>query len=471
MALHLTSMTFSEAQARSTLAELGQRVDVDLGCPCLVDFEPISPGDIEPSVEKAWYVHLEWNSAQFVLELSDGHCAHWLATTMPTLDVAELPEFLRAATLELAIKKLLDGLEQVGSSRPQLTRLASDADQLAFPHVVRIRLQANAEETTSQMIVCHLHTDALGLMMIAGLVGQFARTHSQNSELEVISDEQVNVVMRLMIGLTHLKMSAMRSLNPNDVILFDKHWLKPAQEGYSLWLFVGDRLGMRVILRANEITVQERWKKVMAHSTDDEELEHEENEDHDDDEEHDDADDDEHEADEWDEDASDEEDDDEPEADEESEDDADASDDEREDEDGEESDDESSDDDADEDDYDYDYDDDDDEGDESEKDESSDDDDEHEEETNLAFDDVSVTLSFDLGSRTVQLKEAKRLKPGQTFDLGHPVTGAVYIRLNGGLVGRGELIEIDGRLGVSVLSISHRNKQKRKNRWFSQMTA
>jgi len=67
-----------------------------------------------------------------------------------------------------------------------------------------------------------------------------------------------------------------------------------------------------------------------------------------------------------------------------------------------------------------------------------------------SFDAIPVRLSFDLGEIHLTLAELRALQPGQTIRLGHPVASAVRIRANGALIGEGELIEIDGLLGVSV---------------------
>ncbi len=71
----------------------------------------------------------------------------------------------------------------------------------------------------------------------------------------------------------------------------------------------------------------------------------------------------------------------------------------------------------------------------------------------VGFDAVPVLLSFDLGELTVPLAELQQLVPGQSFNLGRPLAGAVRVRANGALVGQGELVEIDGRLGVALTRI------------------
>lgn len=74
------------------------------------------------------------------------------------------------------------------------------------------------------------------------------------------------------------------------------------------------------------------------------------------------------------------------------------------------------------------------------------------------LDAVPVRLSFDLGEVSMTLAQLQALQPGQTVGLGHPLAGAVRIRANGALVGEGDLVEIDGQIGVSVrhlFSASH----------------
>lgn len=66
---------------------------------------------------------------------------------------------------------------------------------------------------------------------------------------------------------------------------------------------------------------------------------------------------------------------------------------------------------------------------------------------------LPVRLSFDLGEVSLSLAQLQALQPGQTLSLGHPLTGAVRIRANGALVGEGDLVEIDGQLGISVRTL------------------
>lgn len=70
------------------------------------------------------------------------------------------------------------------------------------------------------------------------------------------------------------------------------------------------------------------------------------------------------------------------------------------------------------------------------------------------LDQIPVRLHFDLGERTMPLADLKRLGPGYVLELGRELRRAVTIRANGKKIGEGELVDIDGYLGVSILSIA-----------------
>ena len=70
-----------------------------------------------------------------------------------------------------------------------------------------------------------------------------------------------------------------------------------------------------------------------------------------------------------------------------------------------------------------------------------------------AADRIPVRLTFDLGERSMTVAELRDLKPGYTFDLGRELRRAVSIRAQGQVIGEGELVEIDGTLGVAITSM------------------
>lgn len=66
---------------------------------------------------------------------------------------------------------------------------------------------------------------------------------------------------------------------------------------------------------------------------------------------------------------------------------------------------------------------------------------------------LRIRLSFDVGDKTLTLAELQALRPGQVLPLDQATIDYVKVRANGALVGHGHLVEIDGRLGVSLASL------------------
>jgi type III secretion protein Q len=80
--------------------------------------------------------------------------------------------------------------------------------------------------------------------------------------------------------------------------------------------------------------------------------------------------------------------------------------------------------------------------------------------TDLSLEQMPVDLSFDLGHKTVTLKELRQLGEGQALPLDRPIAQGVTIRANGAVIGQGQLLDIDGRLGVLI---SHLNAPQAAN--------
>jgi len=81
-----------------------------------------------------------------------------------------------------------------------------------------------------------------------------------------------------------------------------------------------------------------------------------------------------------------------------------------------------------------------------------------EEHTNseIQLDEIDIRLSFDLGERVLTLAELRLLTAGYVFDLGRDLRKSVYIRANGKIIGEGELVDIEGQTGVSVLNFAEK---------------
>lgn len=71
---------------------------------------------------------------------------------------------------------------------------------------------------------------------------------------------------------------------------------------------------------------------------------------------------------------------------------------------------------------------------------------------------LPVTVSFDVGEKTLSLEELKSLKPGYTFSFEHGKEQPIFIRANGRLLGHGELVQIEEHVGVRIVAfLDHAN--------------
>ena len=68
-------------------------------------------------------------------------------------------------------------------------------------------------------------------------------------------------------------------------------------------------------------------------------------------------------------------------------------------------------------------------------------------------DDAHVELTVTLGTTRLSLRQVCDLAIGQIVQLGRPLAGPFEIRAEGRLVGRGELVDVDGELAVRIVSL------------------
>lgn len=69
------------------------------------------------------------------------------------------------------------------------------------------------------------------------------------------------------------------------------------------------------------------------------------------------------------------------------------------------------------------------------------------------FQGLPICVCFDVGTCWITLGELEQIQPGQILRMARPATDHVDIRIGGARIGRGNLVDIDGRLGVRVASI------------------
>ena len=69
---------------------------------------------------------------------------------------------------------------------------------------------------------------------------------------------------------------------------------------------------------------------------------------------------------------------------------------------------------------------------------------------------MPVRVQILVDEHELTLAQAERLAPGAVLDLDRDPRDPVRLAVNGRVVGTGELVEIEGRLGVKILEWSKR---------------
>lgn len=67
--------------------------------------------------------------------------------------------------------------------------------------------------------------------------------------------------------------------------------------------------------------------------------------------------------------------------------------------------------------------------------------------------DVPVQVVAVLGKKTISVKELVTLKMGQVIDLARPVNEMVDLIAGGKLIAKGEIVDIDGKMGVRIVKM------------------
>lgn len=355
----------SEAQAR---VQLAQRVR---DCPVQVahtdwhmTLEPINKMPAQEPGE-CLLVHANWAGAAFRILLPARAAQVWIASRFPETDLPALPDSYLAMVLESALDDVvasLSGLQRGPARVESVTQNppAAFSDQSlaspVCPHAFEILLSG---EQGSLLI--RLATDALGLMLMAGLTARLPVAAN------AVPVEDLPVLLRAEIGFAWLNAQDIGTLKPGDTVLMTHVFLQQEQH---LWLAVDGRWGMMVKPASShndgfEVTqtfgctdlsyLSTFTQSFMAHP-DSNALP----------------------------------------------------------------------------------------ADPTANPASS------PASTLAAIESVPFRVAFDLGERTMTLGEIKALQCGQPLTLDRPLSQAVSMRVNGMLIGQGELVEIDGRLGVAI---------------------
>ncbi|MBH1988928.1 MAG: FliM/FliN family flagellar motor switch protein [Myxococcaceae bacterium] len=66
---------------------------------------------------------------------------------------------------------------------------------------------------------------------------------------------------------------------------------------------------------------------------------------------------------------------------------------------------------------------------------------------------LSVQVTIELARKWMTFQQIGELKAGQTLELAQKISDPVQLMVAGQLMGQGELVEIEGQLGVKILSL------------------
>lgn len=343
--LVLPRYTANQAQAGSLIARHGAAMRLVV---------PLSEGaDGRPA---AWHIGLtpdltpavlvnanqtavfEWAGARFVLSLPARAAQAWLASRFEGLDLSDLPAAFQAAALEALLNDATGALGGMSSAGPaRIVEAFHDRQASLLAHAWTLTARS---EATGEILAGALSTDALGLMLLAGLV---KRADPIVNELDL---DLLPVAIRVKVGETSLSNADLRSLHPRDVVLLDHYFVTPDQE---LWLATAGGQGIRVRQQDSAYLVTKGWTTLMTQT---------------------------------------------PQS--------------------------------------------------APTDESA----------PLDLDAIPVRLEFDLGDRHISLADLRTLQPGEVFALDRPLAdGVVHIRANGALIGTGELVDVDGHIGVTIRTL------------------
>jgi type III secretion protein Q len=69
-------------------------------------------------------------------------------------------------------------------------------------------------------------------------------------------------------------------------------------------------------------------------------------------------------------------------------------------------------------------------------------------------DDAHLELTVQLGTTRLSLRRIGELAVGEVIALGRPLAGPYEIHVGGRAIGQGELVDIDGEVGVRIVSLS-----------------
>lgn len=254
-------LTRNEAEGRSLIAQHVQRRELMLGeTVWSLSLEPLARDTMTAFGDNDWVVSADWAGAPFELRLAATAAEQWLRARFAPLDLPPLSEPVRAAAFESALQDALQALRATGQGSVRI-----DSAVKAQPAVPLLPVANTLQHQFGLALACGearlwgtLTTNALGLMLMAGLAAHLSATAGP------AAPHSIPMLLRAEIGSATLTQAELRSLNPGDAIVLRHSFVDDAGQ---LWLGANG-WGLRVRADGDQLTVTEPLHMMEMHMRD-----------------------------------------------------------------------------------------------------------------------------------------------------------------------------------------------------------
>lgn len=256
-------LTRNEAEGRSLIAQHMRQREVTLGDTVWsLTLEPLARDAAAAFGANDWTVMAAWAGAPFELRLSASAADQWMKARMGPVDLpAQLPAPVQAAAFEAALQDALDALSAAGQGDVRIDGVARDDAPSSFAAA-----PSGPQHQFALVLACGgarlwgtLTTDALGLMLMAGLAAHHSPARGP------VSRRDMPVLLRAAIGTATLTRAELQSLTPGDAVVLSHSF---ADNGGQIWLGAGG-WGLRVRPDGGQLVVTQPLHMTEAQMTDD----------------------------------------------------------------------------------------------------------------------------------------------------------------------------------------------------------
>ncbi len=255
-------LTRNEAEGRSLLARQVRQCELILGDTLWrLSLEPLPRDALVVFGAGDWVVAATWAGAPFELRLPASSATQWLLGRFPALDLPALSEPVRASAFESALQDVLQALQASGQGNARIDSVT----QAPAPSPVATAAAAPLHRFGLSLYCGDarlwgtLTTDALGLMLMAGLAAQ------RPCAAGPVTRDATPLLLRAEIGNASLSRSELFNLRTGDAVLLRHSFV---DSGGALWLGAGG-WGLRVRADGDRLVVTQTLHMTEAHMDDD----------------------------------------------------------------------------------------------------------------------------------------------------------------------------------------------------------